>query len=368
MKRLRRDARILKAKSLASLRRSTEAFNSHHEDGRITAVLLHLQHAFEMLLKACLVERGESVFDQKQGRSIGVDKCISRNMQALPLSEDEAGLLRAIDALRDDEQHWYTETSEGILYAHCRAAVSLYDEILQRAFEDRLVNHLPTRVLPISSESPTDIQLLIDKEYTAIAELLRPGRRQRAEAQARIRALLAMEGHTAEDVRVSNRDVGRVERAIRSGLTRDKVFPRLGVLRTTVDGEGVTLKVHFTKAEGPAVTFDGGAGGDAAAIREVDLQKKYHWSATALREKVGIKSNQKAKLLRDLLDIDTDETCRHDFVFGGLRHVRYSDNAYTRMRDALAVTEMDTLWQDRKTFGFDETKEQLRKQLGDQDV
>jgi hypothetical protein len=36
-------------KAISSIRASMTAFNSPHDDGRVTAVLLHLQHAFEML-------------------------------------------------------------------------------------------------------------------------------------------------------------------------------------------------------------------------------------------------------------------------------------------------------------------------------
>jgi hypothetical protein len=60
---LRREARKLKAKALCSLRRAVTAFNAWDEDGRVTAVLLHLQHAAEMLLKAILVQKGVKVFD-----------------------------------------------------------------------------------------------------------------------------------------------------------------------------------------------------------------------------------------------------------------------------------------------------------------
>lgn len=51
---VRRDTRTLKAKAVASLRRAAQAFNGLDDDGRHTSDLLHLQHAFEMLLKAGL--------------------------------------------------------------------------------------------------------------------------------------------------------------------------------------------------------------------------------------------------------------------------------------------------------------------------
>ena len=54
---LRRESRTLKTKALSSLRRALTSFNGFEEDGRVTAVLLHAQHACEMLLKAMLVQR-----------------------------------------------------------------------------------------------------------------------------------------------------------------------------------------------------------------------------------------------------------------------------------------------------------------------
>jgi hypothetical protein len=53
---LRHEARELKRKAISSMRVTMTAFNSPQDDGRVTAVLLHLQHAFEMLLKAALVQ------------------------------------------------------------------------------------------------------------------------------------------------------------------------------------------------------------------------------------------------------------------------------------------------------------------------
>jgi hypothetical protein len=104
-------ARLLKAKALASLRRCARAFNDFDDDGRVTTVLLHLQHAFEMLLKAGLVEKKVRVLDKSKGRSISFDKCVRLGAEHLRLSADQCGLLRTIDALRDDEQHYFGPAS-----------------------------------------------------------------------------------------------------------------------------------------------------------------------------------------------------------------------------------------------------------------
>jgi hypothetical protein len=164
---MRRISGLLKDKAISSLRRATAAFNGVDDDGRQTTVLLHLQHCFEMLLKAALLEKGVAVFDRRKGRAIGFEKCLNLSGQHLGLAEAEVGILRAIDALRDDEQHYLAEVSEDLLYVHARGAVTLFDEILTANFSERLADSLPERVLPISTSPPRDIQILIDEQFHA---------------------------------------------------------------------------------------------------------------------------------------------------------------------------------------------------------
>ncbi len=139
---LRQVARTLKAKSFTSLRTAVVTFNSPVDDGRTTTVLLHLQHAFEMLLRAGLQQGRTRVFDKRSGRAIGFERSIALAQQSarIKLTDAEAGTLRAVDAMRDDEQHWYNDVSEGQLYLHIRAAVTLYDDLLQRVFSERLAD------------------------------------------------------------------------------------------------------------------------------------------------------------------------------------------------------------------------------------
>lgn len=351
---MRATAKTLHEKALSSMRTAMTAFNSPHDDGRPTVVLLHLQHSFEMLLKAALVQGGAKVFDKKAGRSIGFEAAVNQccQLSSLKLATSEAGTLRAIDALRDDEQHWFNDVSEGLLYLHARAAVTLFDELLFRAFRQRLADHLPNRVLPVSTHAPEDILALVDSEYANIARLLKPGRRARGDARAKIRALLALEAHVDEDTRVSDSDVNRVEKGIKEGKTRQQVFPKLGPLSAEISGEGVTVKVKIVKqADALPVRFvrEGSPGViDAAAVREVDLQKKFHWSAFDLADKLGI-SRPRATALREHLGIDDDPDCWHVFEFGSQKHPRYSDNALTRMRNALADQDMDAIWRSHRS-------------------
>lgn len=342
---LRQDARALKRKALSSMRAAMTAFNSPHDDGRVTDVLLRLQHAFEMLLKAALVQGGKAVFDKKTGRSITFEQAVRQCQQlpALKLSNEDAGTLRAVDAMRDDEQHWLTEVDEGLLYLHARASVTLFDDILHKVFEERLADHLPLRVLPISVEAPQDFVSLVDREYAHVTELLKPGRRARSTARARLRALLAMEAHVDPDAQVSVSDVNRVEKGVRAGKSRDQVFPRLGDVAASVSGQGLSVQVRFVRQDGAPVRLVADDTVDAAAIREVDLQKKFHRPPAELAKAVGI-TTARGTALRAHLGVDDDPTCRHVFVFGSQRHTRYSDNAFTRMREAAAALDMDGIW------------------------
>lgn len=167
----------------------------------------------------------------------------------------------------------------------------------------------------------------MDREYTQIRELLRPGKRQRDEARGRIRTLLAMESHVAEGVDISEADIDRVEKAIRDGRGRGDVFPRLGGLHTQISGFGATITVRFTKKAGEGAPIRIIAADDpteAAAVREVDLQKRFYLSATDLAKKLKL-TPPKSFACRKQLGIDADPQCMHTFAFGKSKHPMYSD-------------------------------------------
>lgn len=340
-----RDAKTLSNKAISSMRRAMSTFNSYDEEGRVCSVLLHLQHACEMLLKAVLVQNREGVFDDKSGKSIGFDKALNLCRQNHGLTEPEAGTMRMIDALRDAEQHWFTIVEEDLLYLHTRALVTVFDSYLKRTLDVDLSSRIPARVLPVSTKPPGDFDFLVDREYGLIAELLKPGKRKRDEARARIRALLAMEGLAAEEVEISEKDINRIEKAVRAGSELGDVFPRLNTIASTIEGDGPAITVRFSKKEGAPVKFvasDDPQG--VAAVREVDLQKKFHMGATNLAAAVKLTA-PRALALRRHLKIDEDPACRHTFRFGKAKHERFSDNARNKMKAALdGGIDMDEVW------------------------
>jgi hypothetical protein len=345
---LKRDARTLKNKAIWSFKRGVVCFNGFDDEGRVTTVLLHLQHAAEMILKSILVQRGVDIRNPKTGNTEGVERCLGLAAANCALLEHEQGVIRTIDSMRDAAQHWILFVEEGILYLHTRALVSVFDDLLKRYFEDDLASHLPSRVLPLSTEPIGNIDVLVDREFSQIKKLLEPGRRARDEARGRIRSLLSMEGHVKSDVKISERDIDRVEKGIKSGKLVEDVFPRLRTIQAHAEGEGINVVVRFAKKQGAPVRFvSGDDPTQAAAVREVDLQKKFYMQAKELAKKVGL-SVPKCKALRDHLSIDDDPNCRNIFEFKKQKIVCFSDNAFRKLESALLEVDIEAVWEEHR--------------------
>jgi hypothetical protein len=66
------------AKAIDSLLLSIEQFNRPWDRGRVDAVLILLDHSFEMLLKSAILHRGGKIRDRRAKQTIGFDDCVRR--------------------------------------------------------------------------------------------------------------------------------------------------------------------------------------------------------------------------------------------------------------------------------------------------
>ena len=104
---MKKEARLLKQKSLNSLTLSIDHFNRPWDVGRTDAVLMLLDHSFEMLLKATILHRGGRIRDLGEKNTIGFDTCVRRALSTPKvqfLTEEQALTLQAINGLRDAAQ------------------------------------------------------------------------------------------------------------------------------------------------------------------------------------------------------------------------------------------------------------------------
>ncbi len=154
-----------------------------------------------------------------------------------------------------------------------------------------------------------------------------------------------MEAVVHEGVEISEKDINRIEKAVKENRSFDEVFPRLNTVGTETAGEGPMITVHFTKKQGPPVQFIAGddpAG--AAAVREVDLNKKFYMRASDLAKKLAL-TEPRSLALRRHLNIDSDSTCCHVFEYGNMKIPCFSDNARNKMKQAINDgIDMNEVW------------------------
>jgi len=168
------EAELLLGKAIDALILGVEHFNRPSDRGRTTTVLILIDHAFEMLLKASILHRGGAIHEPGEANTIGFDTCIRRALsdgRIRFLSEDQAITMRAINNQRDAAQHYLNDMSEQQLYLHAQSGFTLFGDIIMMVFDRELVSYLPSRVLPISTLVPTNLQTLFDSEIGEIKKL-----------------------------------------------------------------------------------------------------------------------------------------------------------------------------------------------------
>jgi hypothetical protein len=251
---MKKEGRILKDKAVASLLLSVEHFNSLRQRGRLEAVLIFMDHSFEMLLKAGLLVRGGRIREARQKDTIGFDACVRRALSTDKvrfISPDQALVLQTINGPRDAAQHHLLHLSEGQLYVHAQSGVTLFRDILSDVFKEDLATYLPDRALPLSTVAPTDTLTLFTTELDEVRALLVPSKRRRTEAEARLRGLgivdSALQG---ERYQPGAADLRKLGKQIIDGKTLDEVFPGIAAVDFTTEGVGPKLSLRITKKEG----------------------------------------------------------------------------------------------------------------------
>jgi len=164
---VKKEARLLKAKAISSLTLSVDHFNRPWDVGRVDAVLMLLDHAFEMLLKAAILHRSGKIRGTGAKNTISFDACIRKALSDTRigfLSREQALTLQAINGLRDAAQHHLVDISEGHLYLHAQTGITLFRDLLRAVFSEELSNLLSDRVLPISTIAPLEPVVLFEEE------------------------------------------------------------------------------------------------------------------------------------------------------------------------------------------------------------
>jgi len=349
--RVKRQAKLYLERAVNSARLAIEHFNRPYDEGRQEAVLHFALHAHEMLMKAVLLQRGRSIQRRRESKNISVATAVQMlGMEdEKALSESEALSLSALSNVRDAAQHSVVMLSEQTLYLEIQTAVTVFDKLLKQEFDSSLADFLPTRVLPISTEPPASLQLLIDSEVSQVKGLLEPGRRRTAEAKARLRPLLAIDLAAAGEERTATPlEVDRAASRLKQSRPWREVMPNLAALTLDASGTGQTYSVRLAKAkDAPPVKFaeTEDEAENAAIIREVDNEHRYPFSVTDLARMAGLTTPQGTAFVWKL-GLKSDDRCCHTFKHGKSRFPMYSHEALKRMRDAAAKASPIAVWRE----------------------
>ena len=183
---MKKHSRVLFEKSLDSFILSIEHFNRPWDCGRQEAVLILLDRAFELLLKAIILHKGGKIRERYAKETIGFDKCVRKcisNEKVKCLTEEQGLTIQIINSFRDAAQHDIVELSEQELYMYSQAGVTLYRDLLKNVFCKELKTYIPERVLPVSSQPPQDIHSMVEADFKDIKKLIGPKTRHQFEAR-----------------------------------------------------------------------------------------------------------------------------------------------------------------------------------------
>lgn len=350
MRGVRKEAKLLKGKASSSLILAVEHFNSLSDVGRTDVVLMLLDHAFEMLLKASIVHRGGRIRDPGEKNTIGFDTCVRRcfsDDRIRFLTEEQTLTLQAINGLRDAAQHHLVELSEGQLYLHAQTAITLFRDLLKSVFDEDLATLLPARTLPVSTVAQLDPIALFTEEVEEVRRLLRPGRRRRTEAEARLRSIAILDGTIrGEKVQPGANELRTLGQRVAAGESFDAVFTGIAAIGFTAEGSGPTFSLRITKKEGVPVRLvpEGTAGAGVVGVRRVNELDYYSLGHRDLAAKLGQSPNKTTAVIWDQR-IQDDPDFFKVIRLGSVTFKRYSPKALDALREAIDEEGIDAIWE-----------------------
>jgi hypothetical protein len=331
MARLRREAAHLRERGRSSLLLAMELFNRPANTARIEGVLIFSQHALEMLLKAVIFQKTGKIRAEGERYTYTFEKCVRIAHSDLQLvTAEEAVSLRALDGHRDAAMHHLIHLSEDMLYIRTQSAVTLFRELLHRAFGEDLTQLVPPRALPVATIPPRDLVDVVQREVDAIRELLRPGKRQVLDAQARLRGLLDLEAAAGGRVDPPDQtEMSRAVKAMREGVSWQRVFPGVASLQVQVSGDGaIPVAVKLTRGEGSPVRL-AKAGEEALLYREVNPLDRWSVTFDQLKRASGLGQWRLRAVLEHLGLVSEPDV--HEHRLGSVKQKRWTPAAKDRL-------------------------------------
>ena len=347
---MHQDEKILLRKAIESLILSIEHFNRPWDCGRQDTVLILLDRAFELILKAAIIHKGEKIQRKDKTETIGFDSCVRNAVPLSIISEDQAIILRTINNLRDASQHYVLDISEQNLYLQVMLGFSVFKEILKDIFHEDIIRYLPQRVLPLSAQPPLAITALFEYETEEIRKLLLPGMRKKRLAINKIRALAIIDGAIkTETNQPSRKRLNDIANQIKEQNDWKSIFSGVAAVQITSEQTGTAFSLKITKREGIPVHLvsEGTPGATIVAIKRVNDLDFYNLSSTQLAIKFGL-TGPKVLAIVEHFQMKNDQKYFKSFKIGKTIFNRYSQEVFIKIQKDLPTLNMEQVWENYK--------------------
>ena len=346
---MKRESKHLLSKAVDSLVLGIEHYNRPSDRGRLNTVLILLDHAFEMFLKAAIIHRGGKIRKPGENQTISFKECLGKALseEGLQFLTVEQGVqLRALNNLRGVAQHYLLDLSEQHFYIHVQAGFTLFCDVYGPVFGGELNIQLPARVLPVSTTPPTDIDTIFEHETDAVQRLLRPGRRKLLEAQAKLRGLAIVDRTiSGKDFQPTNSELKGYVDSVANGKEWHKIFPGVATIQFTATGTGPSFDLRISKREGLPTRLvpEGTPGATVVAVHKVDLLGFYSLGRGQVAKHLRL-SGPKTTALIWYLDMKQDPDYFRCVTIGKSSFDRYSRKAVERLHEATKTLDMNEVW------------------------
>jgi hypothetical protein len=354
---MRKEARMLLDRATDSLVLAVEKFNCPWDRGRQEVTLLLLDRAFELLLKAAILHKGGRIRDPGVKETFGHDRCVRvclSDKKVQCLSDEQALTIQVINSLRDAAQHYMLHVSEQQLYVYAQAGVTLFADLLKSTFGLALADHVPERVLPVSTRPPTDLHGVVTAEFNDIKALVAPRTRKHLEARAKLRGLAVVEA-SLNGVRSQpgESELERLVEKVRSGKSWKELFPGVASLAMSTEvTDTVGVAIRLTKKEGEPVHLvpEGTPGATVVSVKRVNELDHYSLGLNDIASKAGLNPSRTLALVRHL-ELQSKPEMFKLITVGNVKFKRYSRQAFEAIREALKTVDMDKIWSLNKPVG-----------------
>lgn len=262
------------------------------------------------------------------------------------LSKDGKLTLEILDTQRDQAVHFYADVSEDMLYVHAQSSVTLFSELLFSTFDRRLSDELPSRILPVSTRPPNELQSLLWNELQEVDPLLAAGKRRGAQAAAKLRSVLAFTVGTREGgQRVTEQQIDDAIQSRRNKAEWAVVLPEVVQLDLTANGTGLPVFFKISKHAQASLRIAGQGEEPIGTLvkQEVNVWDVFTMSLDDLKTKLVINRSQTQALIYDLGVQKNPQLYRvlkrKSQVFNG-----YSQKALELLREALPTKDLAEVW------------------------